>query len=120
MAEITTKPKGVAGTSEIRWLGFPAARVAGVVDRTSELSEEVLESLEAGERAAIEAVGQFLVTVEEAVPQEVAGTSDVAKKVTESGLEMADRLVHVAHDVLRNVIESTAKSLSNRNGATAK
>jgi len=120
MAEITTKPKGVVRTSEIRRLGVPVARLAGVVDTTSELSEELLESLEAGERAAIQAVGRFLVTVEEAVPQEVAGTSDVAKKLTESGLETTDRLVHVAHDVLRNVIESTAKSLGNRNGATAK
>ena len=38
------------------------------------------------------AFGRFLVTVEDALPQEVQGTSDVAKKITESGLEMADRL----------------------------
>jgi hypothetical protein len=34
---------------------------------------------------------------EEALPQEVAGTSDVAKKVTESGLEMAS---YVAEETL--------------------
>ena len=95
----------------------PAARRVTVVERATELSDEVLESLEAGQRAAIEAAGRFLVTVEEALPQEVQGTSEVAKKITESGLEMADRLVHTQYDFLRKVINSAGKSLSGRNGA---
>jgi hypothetical protein len=115
MAEITTKSTSAAEASP-RQLGIPAARLASVVDRTSELSEEVLTSLETSERAAIEALGQFVVTVEEAVPQEIAGTSEVAKKITESGLEMADRLVHVTHDLLRNVVDSTAKLLNSGDG----
>ena len=97
--------------------GIPAARWVTVVERATELSDEVLESLEAGQRAAIEAAGRFLVTVEEALPQEVQGTSEVAKKITESGLEMADRLVHTQYDFLRKVINSAGKSLSGRNGA---
>ena len=96
---------------------IPAARLVTVVERTTELSDEVLESLEEGQRAAIEAAGRFLVTVEDALPQEVEGTSEVAKKITESGLEMADRLVHTQYDFLRKVIDSIAKSLSSRNGA---
>jgi len=117
MAEMTTKPKPIVKSSTTRGLRIPATRYTSVVDRTSELSGEVLESLEAGERAVIDALGQFLVTAEEAVPQEVASTSDVAKKITESGLQMTDRVVHVANDVLRNVIASTAKSLSSPDGA---
>jgi hypothetical protein len=117
MAEITTKPKPAVKTRATLQRGIPAIRLASVVDRTSELSDEVLKSFEAGERAAIEAIGQFLITVEEALPEEVAGTSEVAKKITESGLEMADRLVHTEYDVVRNVIDSTAKSLSSRDGA---
>ena len=81
------------------------------------MSDEVLGSVEQGQRAAIEAAGRFVVTVEEALPQEVEGTSEVAKKVTESGLETADRLVHTWYDFLRKVIGSTAKSVSSRNGA---
>ena len=96
---------------------IPAARRVTVVERATELSDEVLESLEAGQRAAIEATGRFLVTGEEALPQEVQGTSEVAKKITESGLEMADRLVHTQYDFLRKVINSAGKSLSGRNGA---
>ena len=82
----------------------------------AELSGDVLKSLEAGERATIEALGQFLVTVEEAVPQEVTSTTDVAKRITESGLETADRLVHTGHHFVRSLIDSIAKSLST-NGA---
>ena len=96
---------------------IPAARLVTVVERTTELSDEVLESVEAGQRAAIETAGRFLVTVEDALPQEVQGTSEVAKKITESGLEMADRLVHTQYDFLRKVIHSIGKSLSSRNGA---
>jgi hypothetical protein len=94
---------------------IPAARRVTVVERATELSDEVLESLEASQRAAIEAAGRFLVTVEEALPQE--GTSKVAKKITESGLETADRLVHTQYDFLRKVIHRAGKSLSGRNGA---
>ena len=95
----------------------PGGRLVTVVERTAELSDEVLGSVEEGQRAAIEAAGRFLVTVEEALPQEVEGTSEVAKKITESGLEMADRLVHTEYDFLRKVINSAGKSLSSRNGA---
>ncbi|HLM85689.1 MAG TPA: hypothetical protein VK272_05820, partial [Solirubrobacteraceae bacterium] len=38
------------------------------VDRTTELSEEVLKSLESGQRAAIEAVRKFVDTVDEKLP----------------------------------------------------
>ena len=103
-------------TPAARRRGIPAA-VASVVDRTTELSDEVLKSAEEGQRAAIETVGRFLITVEEALPQEVQGTSEVAKRITGSGLEMADRLVHTQYDFLRKVIGSTGKSLSSRNGA---
>jgi hypothetical protein len=117
MAEITTKPRPAAKTPVTEQHGIPTALLASVVDRTSELSDDVLKSLETGERAAIAAVGQFLITLEEALPRQVAGTSDVAKMITESGLEMTDRLVHTEYDFLRKVVDSAAKPLSSRNGA---
>ncbi|MGZ4180545.1 MAG: hypothetical protein ACXVUL_07655 [Solirubrobacteraceae bacterium] len=100
--------------------GFPAIRFAGVVDRTAELSGEVLTSLEKGERAAIEAVEQFVITLEDELPHEVAGTSEVAKTITRSGTEMIDRLVHTQYAMLRNIVDSTAKSLMRHDGAQAK
>jgi len=69
MAEIATKhQRGI----------MPTARLASVADRTSGLSDEVLKSLKTGERTAIETVGQLLITSEEALSEEVAGTSEVA------------------------------------------
>jgi hypothetical protein len=112
----TTKPSPAVKTPATYQRSIPAARLGMVVDRTTELSDEVLTSVEEGQRAAIESLGRFVITLEEALPQEVEGTSKVAKTVTESGLEMADRLVHTQYDVLRKVIGSTGKSLS-RNGA---
>ncbi len=119
MTETTTKTRPVVKTQTDHQLGIPAARLSSVVDRTTMLSEEVLKSLEASERAAVEALGQFVIAIEEAFPQEVAGTSDVAKKITEAGLQMVDRLVHTQHEFLRSAIGSTAKSLSIRDGAKA-
>ena len=115
MADIATKSKPVAKASEIHAVGIPAALVP-VVDRTTKLSDELLKSLETSERAAIEAVGQFVITIEDALPHEVTGTFDVAKTITESGLRMADRLVQTQHELLRDVVESAANSLR-RDGA---
>ncbi len=114
MSATTLKPKPDMTIPPAHQLATPTARLVNVVDRTSELSNEVLKSLETGERAAIDAIGKFAITVEDALPREVAGTFDVAKTITESGLEMADRLVHTEYDVLRNIIDSAAKSLNSR------
>ena len=58
-----------------------------------------------------------MITIEETVPQEVTGTFEVAKKITESGLEMADRLVHTEYDLLRDVVHGAANSLRRHDGA---
>jgi hypothetical protein len=117
MPGTTTKPKPVVTIPAHRQLGTAMTRFSAVVDRTSVLSDEWLTSLETNERAAIEAVGAFVLTVEEALPHEVAGTAEVAKKVTESGLEMADRLVHAQYAFLRKGVESAGKALRGGDGA---
>jgi len=109
MATVATKPKAIDKTYA---LGMQVPRFGDVVDRTAKLSGELLKSFDTSERAAIEAVGQFVITIEDALPQEVTGTAEVAKKVTESGLGMADRLVHTGYGLLREVVDSTATSLS--------
>lgn len=43
---------------------------------------------------------------------EVAGTSEVAKRITESGLEMADRVVNTHFQLLREVANGTQAGLS--------
>lgn len=117
MAAIATKPKPAAKNSDIHVVSIPTGRIAGVVDRTAKLSDELLKSFETSERAAIEAIGQFMITIDEALPHEVTRTSEAAKKVTESGLEMTDRLVHTEYDLLRDVVDSAANSLRRHDGA---
>lgn len=120
MPEPITKTRPVVRTQPDDQLGIiPAARLSNAVDRTTKLSGEILKALETSERAAVEALGQFVITIEEAFPQEVAGTADVAKKITESGLQMIDRLIHAQHEFLGTAVSSTAKSLTVHNGAEA-
>ena len=58
------------------------------VDRTTELSEEVLQSVEDGQRAAIEAVRKFVDTVDQALPPHGEGPSR-AEEIVDSALEMS-------------------------------
>lgn len=80
------------------------------VERTTELSGDVLRELEDGAQSAIEAVRKFLGTVDEALPPDRAGRSR-AEDITDSALEMAQRLVHTQSEFLRKVVDSTARSL---------
>jgi hypothetical protein len=113
MAAIATKSKPVEkihGT-------HAAPRLEDVVDRTAKLSGELLKTFETNERTAIETIGRFVIAIEEALPQEVTGTTEVAKKVTESGLEMTDRLVGTGYNLLRDVVDTAADSLNRHDGA---
>jgi hypothetical protein len=81
------------------------------VARTAELSEEVLQELEDGARSALDAVRSFLATVDEALPPHGDGSSR-REQITDSALEMAQRLVHTQAEFLRRVVDSAGKSVS--------
>ena len=86
-----------------------------VVDRTSELSDEVLKSLEAGQRAAIEAVRKFVDTVDQALPA-LGERPSRRQEIVDAAMDMADRLVHTQYDFLRNVVQSAGKALTREDG----
>jgi hypothetical protein len=89
----------------------PAASRAKIsVERTTELSEELLRSVEDGQRAAIEAVHKFVDSVDRALPQRGGGPSR-RQEIVDSALEMADRLVHTQYEFIRKVVDSAGKSL---------
>ena len=88
---------------------------ASVVDRTTELSDDVLKSLESGQRAAIEAVRKFVDTVDEALPA-LGERPSRRQEILDAAMEMADRLVHTQYDFLRNVVKSAGESLSRQDG----
>jgi hypothetical protein len=84
---------------------------ASAADRTIELSEEMLKSLEAGQRAAIEAVRKFVDTVDEMLPA-LGERPSRREQVVDAAMEMADRLVKTQYDFLRNVVHNAEKALS--------
>jgi hypothetical protein len=73
------------------------------------MSEEVLESVEKGQRAAIEAVRKFIDTVDQALPAHEGPSK--RQEVVDSAMEMAERLVHTQYDFIRKVIDSAVKPL---------
>ncbi len=83
---------------------------ADTVQRTTELSEEVLKSLEEGARSALDAVRRFVATVDETLPPRGEGPSR-REEITDSALEMAQRLVHTQYEFLRKVVDSAGKTL---------
>jgi hypothetical protein len=88
-----------------------SAQQKAAVDRTADLSEEVLKSVESGQRAAIEAVRNFVETVDEALPA-IGGHPSRRETVIDAALEMADKLVHTQYDFLRSVVRSADRSLT--------
>jgi hypothetical protein len=85
-------------------------RTVDLVDRTANLSDEVLKSVEAGQRAAIAAVRKFVDTVDEALPA-VGDHPSRRETVIDAALDMADKLVTTQYDFLRSVVRSADRSL---------
>jgi len=88
-------------------------QVSEVVDRTSELSDDVLKSLETGTQAAIEAVRKFIDVVDEALPALPHGERPSRRReIVDAAMEMADRLVKTQYEFLRSVVQSAGTTLS--------
>lgn len=114
MAQKTTKTTKSAKVPKPRTspeAGKKAAVPKSAVARTVDLSEDVLKSVETGQRAAIEAVRKFVETVDEALPA-VGGRPSRRETVIDAALEMADRLVTTQYDFLRGVVREAGRSLS--------
>ena len=87
-----------------------AATVSDVVERAAKTSDEVLKSVEAGQRAAIEAVRKFVDTVDETIPAH-GDRSSRRQTVVDAALDMADRLVTVQYGFIRSVVASADQAL---------
>ncbi len=87
-----------------------------VVERAAGVSDEVLESVEAGRRAAIEAVRKFVDTVDEVTPALVDASG--RKTIVDAALDLADSLVTTRVEFLRSVVRSASEAVSSKPGAT--
>jgi hypothetical protein len=92
-----------------------AAPDHGAVERTTELSEQVLEQVKGSQQKAIEAVRRFMESVDEALPPHGEDHSR-RQDVIDSALEMSEKLVQTQYDFLTNVVQSAGEAL----GASAK
>ena len=80
-----------------------------VVERVSGLSEEVLESVDASRRTAIEAVRKFVSTLEEETPALV--DPSLRKALIDAGLDLADELSSALMELLRSIIRSASEAV---------
>ena len=80
-----------------------------IAERSTELSEEVLEEVKEGQQAAIEAVRTFVEAVDSALGEDEEPSK--REEIVDSALKMADRLVETQYDFLRKVVHSAGESL---------
>lgn len=119
MAKTTTnKTKAAAARPSAAAKKSTTPKRKGAAARTADLSGEVLKTVEASQRAAIEAVRKFVDTVDEALPA-IGDRPSRREAVIDAALDMADKLVTTQYDFLRSIVRSADRSLT-KPGATKK
>jgi hypothetical protein len=98
MTATAQKPKRAAGSER------------GTVERTTDLSERVLEQIKESQESAIEAVRKFMESVDDALPPHGEERSR-RQEVIDSALEMSEKLVKTQYDFLSNVVRSAGQAL---------
>jgi hypothetical protein len=93
-----------------------SGRERSKIKKTTDLSEQVLEQLQTGQRRAIEAVRKFMASADLALPSRGAGPSR-REAIIDSALEMTERLGTAQYDFVRNVVHSAGESLGGSNGS---
>ena len=104
MPTATAKP-----TTETPTAGDAAAEQTRL-ERTTELSEQVLEQVKESQEKAIEAVRKFMESVDEALPPHGENPSR-RQEVIDSALEMSEKLVQTQYDFLTGVVRSAGEAL---------
>lgn len=83
---------------------------SSMIKKTTELSDQVLEQVQTGQRSAIAAVRKFMESVDEALPPHGENPSR-RQEVIDSALEMSERLVKTQYDFLATVMHSAGEAL---------
>jgi hypothetical protein len=104
-------PAPKAAAARKRTVKAKERQKASPIDRTTELSDEMLKSLQSGQRAAIEAVRKFVDTVDENLPA-LGDRPSRRREIVDAAMEMADRLVHTQYDFLSKVVKGAGDALT--------
>jgi len=110
-AKKTATVKKATPTKKATTTRRTTAQTRSAVDKTAELSSDVIKAVEAGQRAAIEAVRRFVDTVDEAIPA-LGDRPSRRETIIDAALDMADKLVTTQYDFLRSVVRSADRSLT--------
>ena len=104
-----TRTRSPAATTRTR---TPSTRRPSTADTTRELSNDVLDSLEKGQREAIKAVSKFVDSIDHSLPALPHGDGPSRRQeIVDSALRMADELVQTQFDFIHKVIDSAGRSL---------
>ena len=88
-----------------------AERASDLADRVAGLSDEVLKSVESGQRTAIDAVRKFVGAVDESLPAHSDDQPSRRNTIVEAALDMADKLVETQYQFIRSVVKSSSEAL---------
>lgn len=94
-----------------------AKRASDVTERVAGLSDEVLKSVESGQRTAIDAVRKFVGAVDESIPAHDDDHPSRRNTIVDAALDMADKLVKTQYEFIRSVVGSASETLKKRDDA---
>ncbi len=88
-----------------------AERASDLAERAAGLSDEVLKSVESGQRTAIDAVRKFVGAVDESMPAHDDDHPSRRDTIVNAALDMADKLVETQYQFIRSVVGSASEAL---------
>lgn len=88
-----------------------AERASDLTERAAGLSDQVLKSVESGQRTAIDAVRKFVNAVDESMPAQGDDHASRRNTVVDAALDMADKLVKTQYEFIRSVVSSASETL---------
>lgn len=71
------------------------------------VADDVIDAIESGELAGLEAVRRFVDSVDEALPAPDGVPSPDREKIIDSAFKMVEQLLSVSNDFARNITKAT-------------
>jgi hypothetical protein len=93
----------------------PDERPPDLAERAVAMSDEVLKSIESGQRNAIEAVRKFVGAVEESLPGHGDDHPSRRETIVNAALNLADDLVKTQYEFIRSVVGNASETLRKQN-----
>ncbi len=93
-----------------------AEQASDLAERAAGLSDEVLKSVESGQRTAIDAVRKFVGAVE-SLPAHGEDHPSRRNTIADAALDMADKLVKTQYEFIRSIVSSASETLKKQDDA---